>query len=47
MALPNPPSPLTEEEREVLSEKFADHEISAEQEQRQQQFREKLEDLSK
>lgn len=44
MALPKPPAPLTEEERETLSEKFAEHEISEEQEQRQQRFREKLED---
>lgn len=43
MALPNPPSPLTEEERETLSEKFAEHDISEEQDQRQEHFREKLE----
>lgn len=44
MALPKPPSPLTQEEREVLSTKFAEHEISEEQEERQVQFREKLQD---
>lgn len=44
MALPKPPSPLTETERDVLSAKFAEHEISEEQEQRQERFREKLQD---
>ena len=44
MALPKPPSPLTEEEREVLSSKFSDHEPSEEQEQRQEKFRKKLQD---
>jgi len=44
MALPKPPSSLTEEEREVLSSKFEEHEISEEQEERQEKFREKLQD---
>lgn len=44
MALPKPPAPLSEEEREALGEKFADHEISEEQRQRQETFREKLRD---
>lgn len=44
MALPKPPSPLTQEEREVLSSKFEEHEISGEQEERQAKFREKLQD---
>lgn len=44
MALPKPPSPLTEEEREALSAKFADHEPSDEQHARQELFRKKLED---
>ena len=44
MALPQPPSPLTKEQRETLSEKFAEHEISEEQRERQEYFREKLED---
>lgn len=44
MALPKHPSPLSEEEQEVLSEKFAEHEISEEQRARQEKYREKLED---
>lgn len=44
MALPEPPSPLTKEERDTLSSKFLDHEISEEQKQRQEKFREKLQD---
>ncbi|ERG92086.1 MAG: hypothetical protein J07HQW1_02121 [Haloquadratum walsbyi J07HQW1] len=39
MALPKPPSPLSEEEIEVLSTKFAEHKISEEQEQRQEKLR--------
>lgn len=44
MALPKHPSPLSEEEQEVLSEKFAEHEISEEQRARQEKYRKKLEE---
>jgi len=44
MALPKHPGPLSENEQEVLSEKFDDHEISDEQRERQQKYRDKLED---
>lgn len=44
MALPKHPSPLSEREQEVLSEKFANHEISDEQRERQEKYRDKLED---
>lgn len=44
MALPKPPSPLSEREWDVLRSKFAEHEISDEQSERQDRFRAKLED---
>ncbi len=44
MALPKHPGPLSKSEQETLSEKFADHEISDEQRERQEKYREKLED---
>lgn len=44
MTLPKHPGPLSESEQETLSEKFADHEISDEQRERQEKYQEKLED---
>lgn len=44
MTLPPPPSPLTETDREVLADKFAEHSIPKDREQRQEHFREKLRD---
>jgi hypothetical protein len=44
MALPKQPSPLSESERETLSEKFEDHEISEEQRERQAKYQEKFEE---
>lgn len=43
MAIPKPPTPLSEEELEALETKFADHEISDEQRARQEKYRDKLE----
>ncbi len=42
MTLPKPPSLLSEEEVETLIRKFAEHEISHEQEKRQQKLRDEL-----
>jgi len=44
MTLPDPPTPLSEEERRALAEKFEEHEISEDQRERQQKYREKLKD---